>query len=107
MLQQKTSLNEQAIAGLVALLIQCAREVGGPAESRISNHTVMKYLLQEMNSHTHEAQCGYGPLEPNRALKTLTRDTAAEVLHGHIKNSPDGCDCANCKHEQKCTKQSA
>jgi len=103
-----TSLATPAVAGLVALLIQCAREVGGPAQSHISNHTVMKYLLQEMSSHTHEAQCDYGPLEPNRVLKTLTRDTASEVLHGHIKkNSPDGCDCTNCKREQKCTEQSA
>ena len=99
-----TSLATPAVAGLVALLIQCARKVHGPAETRISDHTVIKYLLQEMSSHDHKPECGYGALEPNRVLRTLTRDTAAEVLHAHIKNSPDGCDCADCK--QQCTVQS-
>ena len=93
-----TSLATPAVAGLVALLIQCAKEAHGPAETRISDHNVIKYVLQEMSSHTHDFELGYGALEPNRVLRTLTRDTAADVLHGHIKNSPDGCDCADCKH---------
>ena len=94
-----TSLATPAVAGLVALLIQCAREVRGPAETRIANYTVIKYLLQEMSSHIHNYKCGYGVLEPNRVLRALTREAAAVVLHAHIQNSPSGCDCDNCRKD--------
>ena len=96
-LSDGTSLATPAVAGLVALLIQCAREVRGPAETRISNYAVIKYLLEEMSSHTHNREHGYGALEPNRVLRALTRETAAVVLHAHIQNSPGGCDCDYCK----------
>ena len=92
-----TSLATPAVAGLVALLIQCAKEVRGLAATRISNHTVIKYLLQRMSSHDHNNEKGFGALEPNKLLSTLTRSGAADVLHGHIKNALGGCDCDDCK----------
>ena len=98
-----TSCAAPAVAGLIALLIQCAREVGGPARTRISNHTVMMYLLRQMSSHEHSAERGYGALQPNSLLATLTRENAAEVLHAHIKEALNHrCDCEEC--EQKRTK---
>jgi len=73
-----TSLATPAVAGLVALLIQCAREVGGPAQSHISNHTVMKYLLQEMSSINNHS--GYSVAM--MGLREVSRDTRRENTLG-------------------------
>jgi len=78
-----TSCAAPAVAGLVALLIQCAREAG----RHISNRKVMMYLLKQMSSHNFSRYRGYGALEPNRLLTTLTQENAAGVLHAHIKQA--------------------
>ena len=95
-----TSLAAPAVAGLVALLIQRAREAGGPASTQISNHTVMMYFLKEMSSHKHTSDRGYGALEPKRLLSTLTRENAAGVLHAHIIEALNAkCPCEECERK--------
>jgi len=96
-----TSCAAPAVAGLVALLIQCAREAGGPASTWISNCTVMMYLLKQMSSHNHTPDRGYGALEPKSLLSTLTRKNAAGVLHGHIIEALNNkCDCEECERKR-------
>lgn len=96
-----TSCAAPAVAGLIALLIQHAREAGGPASTQTSNRTVMMYLLKQMSSHDHTPDRGYGALEPKSLLSTLTRENAAGVLHGHIIEAlNDKCDCEECKRKR-------
>ena len=85
-----TSSATPAVAGLIALLVQCARKgKDGHASANIMKQRAIMELLKEMSSHNHSVETGYGQLDPPHFLNTLNIPDwvfAEQTLYQRIKN---------------------